>query len=396
LDSGLGRRPAPQPPREAAQVPPVLRIENRHRALSDGRRKTILLSTHRQETRTTGLSGEEKGKVALAFVVILAVTSIGFVASLVVGRGAEVLAGLGLVAYALGLRHAVDADHVAAIDNATRKLLQEGRRPLTVGTWFSLGHSTVVVALIVAFVVAARAIASSVPTLQSEGGLVGTLVSGGFLWLIGLANFAIVIGIYRAFKRVRRGELDEVGLDAAMERRGPMNRLANRLFRVVDRPRQMYPIGVLFGLGFDTATEVALIAISVGAGVSETVPVYYVLVLPLMFTAGMVMVDTADGVAMRMAYGWAFLNPLRKVYYNLTVTVVSVLVAWAIGSMELLQVISSELGLSGGIWKWLGGLDSTMGYWIVGLFVASWAVSMAYWRLAGMDRRPQGTVRVRV
>lgn len=175
-----------------------------------------------------------------------------------------------------------------------------------------------------------------------------------------------------------------------------MNRLANRLFRVVDRPRQMYPIGVLFGLGFDTATEVALIAISVGAGVSETVPVYYVLVLPLMFTAGMVMVDTADGVAMRMAYGWAFLNPLRKVYYNLTVTVVSVLVAWAIGSMELLQVISSELGLSGGIWKWLGGLDSTMGYWIVGLFVASWAVSMAYWRLAGMDRRPQGTVRVRV
>ncbi len=354
------------------------------------------MSTHRQETRTTGLSGEEKGKVALAFVVILAVTSIGFVASLVVGRGAEVLAGLGLVAYALGLRHAVDADHVAAIDNATRKLLQEGRRPLTVGTWFSLGHSTVVVALIVAFVVAARAIASSVPTLQSEGGLVGTLVSGGFLWLIGLANFAIVIGIYRAFKRVRRGELDEVGLDAAMERRGPMNRLANRLFRVVDRPRQMYPIGVLFGLGFDTATEVALIAISVGAGVSETVPVYYVLVLPLMFTAGMVMVDTADGVAMRMAYGWAFLNPLRKVYYNLTVTVVSVLVAWAIGSMELLLVISSELGLSGGIWKWLGGLDSNMGYWIVGLFVASWAVSMAYWRLAGMDRRPQGTVRVRV
>ncbi|MDG7020740.1 MAG: hypothetical protein JRN23_02270 [Nitrososphaerota archaeon] len=232
------------------------------------------MSTHRQETRTTGLSGEEKGKVALAFVVILAVTSIGFVASLVVGRGAEVLAGLGLVAYALGLRHAVDADHVAAIDNATRKLLQEGRRPLTVGTWFSLGHSTVVVALIVAFVVAARAIASSVPTLQSEGGLVGTLVSGGFLWLIGLANFAIVIGIYRAFKRVRRGELDEVGLDAAMERRGPMNRLANRLFRVVDRPRQMYPIGVLFGLGFDTATEVALIAIGVGAGDSEAVPVY--------------------------------------------------------------------------------------------------------------------------
>ena len=205
---------------------------------------------------------------------------------------------------------------------------------------------------------------------EREGDIVGTLVSGGFLWIIGLVNVVIVLGVYRIFKKMREGKLDQAQLDNLMEKRGFMNRYFHRLFKIVKKPWQIYPIGVLFGLGFDTATEVALIAISVGVGVSANVPLYYVLVLPLMFTCGMVLVDTTDGVLMRMAYGWAFLNPLRKVYYNLTVTIISVMVAWVIGSIELLQVLSTELNLSGGFWLWVNGLNfEAIGYGIVGLFV---------------------------
>ena len=336
----------------------------------------------------TALSRSEKARVAALYVSIASVTIFGFFASFAVGREAIVLAGLGLVSYVLGLRHAVDADHIAAIDNTTRKLLQEKKRPLAVGTWFSLGHSTIVVGLIVAFVLAARTISSSVPALQADGNIVGTLVSGGFLWIIGLVNVIIVFGVYRVFRRMREGRLDQTELDELMERRGFMNRYFHRFFKIVSEPWQIYPIGVLFGLGFDTASEVALIAISVGVGVSAQVPLYYVLVLPLMFTCGMVLVDTTDGVVMRMAYGWAFINPLRKVYYNLTVTIISVMVAWAIGSIELLQALSTELDLTGGVWSWLGGLDfETVGYIVVGLFVASWAVSIGYWKLR-LEHRP--------
>src|SRR5208283_369979 len=262
------------------------------------------------ETSSVGLSRAEKVKVVALFAGILAVTLFGFLASFAIGRVAIVLAGLGLVSYVLGLRHGVDADHIAAIDNTTRKLMQENKRPLTVGTWFSLGHSTIVVGLIVAFVFAARAVSSSVPTLQAEGNVIGTLVSGSFLWILGLVNAIIVLGIYQIFKQMREGKLDQSQLDSLMEKRGFMNRFFHRLFKVVNEPWQIYPIGVLFGLGFDTATEVALIAISVGVGVSAQVPLYYILVLPLMFTCGMVLIDTTDGVVMRMAYGWAFLNPL--------------------------------------------------------------------------------------
>jgi high-affinity nickel-transport protein len=202
-----------------------------------------------------------------------------------------------------------------------------------------------------------------------------------------------VVGIYQVFKSMREGKLEQGQLDSLMERRGFMNRFFHRLFKVVDEPWQIYPIGVLFGLGFDTASEVALIAISVGVGVSAQVPLYYVLVLPLMFTCGMVLVDTTDGVVMRMAYGWAFLNPLRKVYYNLTVTIISVMVAWMIGSVELLQVLSTELNLGGGFWAWLDAVDfETLGYGIVVVFVASWVVSMAYWKVNGFERRYAGTV----
>jgi high-affinity nickel-transport protein len=340
-----------------------------------------------------GLSGGEKARIALLYGVILAVTAFGFLASFAIGRVAFVLAGLGLVSYVFGLRHGVDADHIAAIDNTTRKLLNEKKRPLTVGTWFSLGHSTIVVGLIVALVMATRSISASIPALQSAGDVVGTLISGGFLWIIGLVNVVIVVGVYRIFRTMREGNMDQAELDRLMENRGFLNRYFHPLFKLIKKPWQIYPIGVLFGLGFDTATEVALIAISVGVGVSTNVPIYYILVLPLLFTCGMVLVDTTDGVLMMVAYKWAFLNPLRKVYYNLTVTIISVAVAWVVGSIELLQVLSTELNLSGWFWIWLNGLDfEAIGYGIVGIFIVSWLVSMAYWRLNKFEERYGGAI----
>jgi high-affinity nickel-transport protein len=335
-----------------------------------------------------GLSGGEKVRIVLLYGIIVAVTVFGFLMSFAVGRIAIVLAGLGLVSYVFGLRHGVDADHIAAIDNTTRKLLQEKKRPLAVGTWFSLGHSTIVVGLIIALVFATRAVSATVPELQAAGNVFGTLISGGFLWIIGLVNVIIVVGVYRIFKTMKEGKADQAELDRLMENRGFLNRYFHPLFKIVKKPWQIYPIGVLFGLGFDTATEVALIAISVGVGVSTSIPLYYILVLPLMFTCGMVLVDTTDGLLMRVAYGWAFLHPLRKVYYNLTVTIISVMVAWVVGSIELLQVLSTELNLTGGFWIWVQGLDfEAIGYGIVGLFVVSWVVSMTYWRLNRFEQK---------
>jgi high-affinity nickel-transport protein len=333
------------------------------------------------------LTGNEKIKVALIFSVLIGITAFGFSAAFVIGKIAVVLAGLGIVAYVFGLRHGVDADHIAAIDNTTRKLMQEGKRPCTVGMWFSLGHSTVVVALIVALVFATRAITSNIAALQSTGAVIGTLVSGSFLWIIGFINAVIVIGIYKIFQTLKQGKLNQQELDNLLENRGFMNRFFRSLYKVINKPWQIFPVGVLFGLGFDTASEVALIAISVGIGVSTSIPLYYILVLPLLFTCGMVTVDTADGVAMRLAYGWAFLNPIRKIYYNLTVTVISVLVAWAIGTVELLQVLAIELNLNGGFWSWLTTLNFEMiGFGIIGIFVFSWLLSLGYWRYKKYDK----------
>jgi len=333
------------------------------------------------------LTGNEKIKVALIFSVLIGITAFGFSAAFVIGKIAVVLAGLGIVAYVFGLRHGVDADHIAAIDNTTRKLMQEGKRPCTVGMWFSLGHSTVVVALIVALVFATRAITSNIAALQSTGAVIGTLVSGSFLWIIGFINAVIVIGIYKIFQTLKQGKLNQQELDNLLENRGFMNRFFRPLYKVINKPWQIFPVGVLFGLGFDTASEVALIAISVGIGVSTSIPLYYILVLPLLFTCGMVTVDTADGVAMRLAYGWAFLNPIRKIYYNLTVTVISVLVAWAIGTVELLQVLATELNLNGGFWSWLTALNFEMiGFGIIGIFVFSWLLSLGYWRYKKYDK----------
>ena len=328
-----------------------------------------------------GLSRAEKLRILFIYSGLGVATLIGFSASIIVGQLSVLLAGLGVLSYTFGLRHGVDADHIAAIDNTTRKLLQEGKRPLTVGLWFSLGHSTIVVGLVVSIILATKTVIHQIPALQSNGSIIGTTVSGAFLFLIGLINAVIVIGIYRIFTTLKQGKLNESELEYLLENRGFLNRYFKGLFKIVKKPWQIYPIGVLFGLGFDTASEIALIAISVGIGVSSAVPIWMILVLPFMFTCGMVLVDTTDGVTMRTAYGWAFLKPVRKIYYNLTVTVISVAVAFAIGGVELLQVLSNELKLNGPFWHWLGTLDfETLGFVILGIFVVSWLASMAYWK----------------
>ncbi len=332
------------------------------------------------------LSKNEKLRIGLLYAGIATATILSIYLSVLVSRVAPILAGLGIVTYVFGLRHGVDADHIAAIDNTTRKLMQEDQRPFTVGMWFSLGHSTVVVALIVGLIFATKTVIGEIPALRSNGAIIGTSVSGVFLWLIGIVNILIVLGIYRIWKGMRKGELDREELENLLEQRGFLNRYFRPLFKIVRKPWQIYPIGCLFGLGFDTASEIALIGISVGIGVSSSVPIWMIIILPLTFTSGMVLVDTTDGVLMRAAYGWAFLNPIRKVYYNLTVTIISILVAVAIGTAELLQVFASEFNLAGPVWGTLGNLDVEMiGFVIIGIFAGTWLASVAYWKYKRYD-----------
>lgn len=338
----------------------------------------------------------ERWGVALIYGGIVVATVLGFVSIFLVGRTYGIFIGLGTLAYTLGLRHGVDADHICAIDNTTRKLLQQNKRPYTVGTWFSLGHSTIVMGMLVALVLAARWILSNVPTFESTGNLIGTAVSAGFLYIIAFINLLIFFEIYAIFRKLRTGALDQQQLEDQLNNRGFMNRYFNYLFKLVNEPWQIYPIGVLFGLGFDTATEVTLIAVTVTVGTAATgFPLWMVLVLPFLFTCGMVLTDTSDGIGMRFAYGWAFLKPIRKVYYNLTMTVISVLVAFVIGTIEVLGVVASELRLSGGpfgFWddmNWLNGAPGPdgieiwgwVGIGIVTLFIGCWLVAMAIYRI---------------
>ncbi len=339
-----------------------------------------------------GLDRQEKTRIFVLYVALAVATALGFVGSIAVGRisTSPLLFGLCIAAFVLGLRHGVDADHIVAIDNTTRKLMHEGDRPFTVGTWFSLGHSTIVFGLTVALVLAAKAVVQSGSILQSSGSIIGTTVSGTFLFLIGIVNALIVLSVYRVFQNVRRGSFSESELNGLLENRGFLNRYFKGLFRIVRKPWQIYPIGILFGLGFDTASEILLFAIAVSfgltSGVTSSVPLWMVLILPAMFTLGMVLVDTTDGVTMCVAYGWAFVKPLRKIYYNLTITVISVMVAFVIGGVELLQVLSGELNLQGPFWIWLAQLNfETIGYGIIGIFAVSWLVSMALWKFKGYD-----------
>jgi nickel/cobalt transporter (NiCoT) family protein len=294
--------------------------------------------------------------------------------------------GVGVTAYTLGLRHAFDADHISAIDNTTRKLMAEGQRPLSVGFFFSLGHSTIVFALGVLVVVGVRglngALADDSSTLHSATGVVGPAVSGSFLLLIGLLNLAILLNVVRITLASRRGELDEAELERELGSRGLMNRVFGRATRAVRKPWHMYPLGCLFGLGFDTATEVGLLVLAGGAAASG-LPFYAILCLPILFAAGMSLLDTIDGAFMNFAYGWAFAQPVRKLFYNITVTGLSVVVALVIGSIELLGVLDV-----------IGDVNlNLVGYLVVGLFVATWALALAVWRFGRIEQRWSAAIR---
>jgi high-affinity nickel-transport protein len=299
--------------------------------------------------------------------------------------------GIGITAYTLGLRHAFDADHIAAIDNTTRKLMAEGKRPLSVGFWFSLGHSTVVFVLSLLLSLGIRSLAGPVSDdgsgLHRVTGVIGTGVSGGFLYLIAALNLVILVGIVRVFRAMRRGEYDEAALEHHLNHRGLMNRFLGRATRSVDRSWRMYPVGVLFGLGFDTASEVALLVLAGGAA-GAGLPWYAILCLPVLFAAGMSLMDAIDGSFMNFAYGWALSQPVRKVFYNLTVTGLSVAVALVIGTIEVGGLAASELRLDGSFWRWFEGIDiNALGFVIVGLFVATWVISLAVWRLGRIEER---------
>src|SRR5438128_6206348 len=298
------------------------------------------------------------------------------------------LAGLGTLAYTFGLRHAFDADHIAAIDNTTRKFLQDGKRSLGVGFFFSLGHSTIVFSLAAGLAVAAKSVNSRLPGFHEYGSYVGAGISGTFLWIIGVLNLLVLLDILRIFRDMRRGSYDRQRLEERLLDRGFMNRFfVGRFASRIRASWQMYPLGVLFGLGFDTATEVGLLALAAGVA-THHVPFLAVISLPLLFAAGMCLMDTADGAFMSHAYGWAFSNPVRKVYYNITVTSLSVAVALLIGTIELLQVAATKFSLNTGFWAFLNNLDfSKVGYGIVGLFVLTWAASVLLWKTRRIEER---------
>ncbi len=299
--------------------------------------------------------------------------------------------GLGLTAYVLGMRHAFDADHIAAIDNTTRKLMGEGRRPLSVGFWFSLGHSSVVFILVALLAFGVKSLAgqlsSDSSTLETVTGLFGTSISGVFLVLIGVVNLVIFVGIAKVFARMRHGEFDEAALEDQLNNRGLMNRVLGRVTRAVRKPWHMYPTGFLFGLGFDTVTEVGLLVIAGGAA-AVNLPWYAVLTLPILFAAGMSLLDTIDGCFMNFAYDWAFSRPVRKVFYNLTITGLSVFVALVIGVIELISVFVDQLGVTSGPLAAVAGLDlNYVGYAIVGMFVVVWAVAVSVWKLGRVEEK---------
>jgi high-affinity nickel-transport protein len=312
------------------------------------------------------------------------------------GASGAFTAGVGIAAYTLGMRHAFDADHISAIDNTTRKLMGEGKRPLSVGFFFSLGHSTIVFVLAFLFALGIRALSGQVEndgsSLHDATGWVGTGVSGTFLYVIAALNIAILIGILRVLGEMKRGSYDEAELERQLDNRGLLNRFFRRFTKAVTKPWQMYPIGALFGLGFDTATEVALLFLA-AAGAGAGLPFYAILCLPILFAAGMTLLDTIDGSFMNFAYGWAFSRPVRKIYYNLTITALSIVIALAVGSIEIAALAAEKLGLSGGAWDSISAVDlNTIGFAIAGLFVLTWAVALAIWHFGDIEARWSASV----
>ena len=303
-------------------------------------------------------------------------------------RSNPTLAGLGTLAYTFGLRHAFDADHIAAIDNTTRKFLADGKRSLGTGFFFSLGHSTIVFSLAAGLAIATKTVNSKVGAFHDYGAYVGAGVSGTFLWIIGILNFLVLLDIVRIYRDMKRGSYDKEKLEQRLLDRGFMNRFfVGRFASRIRSSWQMYPLGILFGLGFDTPSEVGLLALAAGLS-THRVPFLAVISLPILFAAGMCLMDTADGAFMSRAYGWAFSNPVRKVYYNITVTTLSVAVALVIGTVELLQVLAVRLDLDGPFWSSLRHLNfGILGYGVVGIFVVTWAVSALIWKTRRVEHR---------
>ncbi|HLG68369.1 MAG TPA: HoxN/HupN/NixA family nickel/cobalt transporter [Acidimicrobiales bacterium] len=338
-------------------------------------------------TRLGGMAAVVAGLLVLGFVLLLAAVPHHYHLS----RTEVFGVGTGTLALTLGMRHAFDADHISAIDNTTRKLMAEGKRPVSVGFFFSLGHSTVVFTLAVLLNFGIRAlddqVRRSTSTLHAVTGIVGTSVSGTFLYVIAALNLVILASIVRAFRDMRAGRFDEVELERQLQQRGLLNRFFGPVARRVDAPWKMYPVGLLFGLGFDTATEVALLVLS-GTAVSSGLPFWAILSLPILFAAGMSLFDTMDGCFMNFAYGWAFSRPIRKLYYNLVITGLSVAVAFVIGTVELLGLLGQEAHLGGSFWSTMANFNiNAAGFVIVGLFVATWAVALAVWRVGRIEAR---------
>ena len=308
-----------------------------------------------------------------------------------VGKGAVLGLGTGVLAYTLGMRHAFDADHIAAIDNTTRKMMAEGRRPMSVGFFFSLGHSSVVFALTLLLGFGVKALGIQVKndnsSLHHYGTLIGTIVSGSFLYLIAILNVIILLGIVKLFIQMRQGRFNDSELEKHLNARGLLMRFFGPIARSIDEPWKMYPLGLLFGLGFDTATEIAFMVLA-GTSVAAGLPIWALLSLPILFAAGMSLLDTIDGSFMNFAYGWAFSKPVRKVYYNITITGLSVVVAVYIGTLELLQVLAQQLNLTGGVWNIASSFDiNKAGFIVVGLFVAIWLASLGIWRYGKVESR---------
>jgi nickel/cobalt transporter (NiCoT) family protein len=344
------------------------------------------------------LSPDERRRLGGMFGFIAALHVVGFTLLVLASRGHHHISahstfgiGTGILAYTLGMRHAFDADHIAAIDNTTRKLMGEGRRPMGVGFFFSLGHSSVVFLLTVLLGLGLKSVGAGLSNqdsgLHKYGGLVGTSVSGGFLYLIALLNVIVLVGIVKVFLEMRRGQYDDDELERQLQQRGMMMRFFGPLARSIDESWKMYPLGFLFGLGFDTVTEIAFLVLA-GTSLAAGLPFWALLSLPILFAAGMCPLDTIDGSFMNFAYGWAFSKPVRKVYYNIAITGLSVAVAFFIGTLELCQVLAGQLKLSGGFWSFANSFDiNTAGFWIVGTFVVVWLAAIVIWRYGKVEHR---------
>ncbi len=332
---------------------------------------------------------ELRFKVLGVYTLVIAANVLAWTWAFLTFRHYPILLGTALLAYGLGLRHAVDADHIAAIDNVTRKLMQEGKRPVGVGLFFSLGHSTVVVLASLAVALTALAFKGEFDAIRNVGGVLGTVVSAIFLLAVALMTVVILVTIYRTFLRVKAGgRYVEEDLDILLAGRGLLARLFRPLFRMIRWSWQMYPLGFLFGLGFDTASEIGLLGISAAQG-SHGLVLWSIMIFPALFAAGMVLIDTTDSILMLGAYGWAYLKPLRKLYYNMSITFVSVAVALLIGGVEALGLIGSKLELHGPFWRGIVVLNEnvgSLGYLIIAVFVLSWFISVMIYRLRGYDR----------